>query len=300
MTPAASSKGTVQFGAYRTWYRVTGDLAWRRPTLVVMHGGPGATHDCMLPLAALAEDGWPVVHYDQLGNGGSTHLPDQGADFWTVELFERELTNLVERLGIADDYVLFGQSWGGMLGAVHAARRPAGLKGLVIANSPVSMPDWLVELARLRKELDPATQEALACHEAAGTTDTTEYFQAMKVFYDHFVCRVDWPPEFTATFLEIQNNPTVYYTMNGPSEFHVTGTLKDWSVAELLPRIAVPTLVVSGRHDECTPDSVRPFQELIPDARWEIFENSSHVPQFEEPELLRSTLIDYLTTLGDS
>ena len=99
----AVTKGTVPFGEYRTWYRVTGELGAGRPAVVVVHGGPGSTHDYLLPLARLAEDGWPVVHYDQLGNGGSTHLPDSAPDFWTVDLFLAELGNLVEELGIADD-----------------------------------------------------------------------------------------------------------------------------------------------------------------------------------------------------
>lgn len=135
MTVAPSAKGTLPFGEHETWYRVTGDLRSDRPTLVVVHGGPGSTHDYLQNLSDLAVDGWSVVHYDQIGNGGSTHLPDRGTDFWTVDLFAAELDNLLTGLGIADNYVLFGQSWGGMLITHHAAARPAGLRGLVIANS---------------------------------------------------------------------------------------------------------------------------------------------------------------------
>ncbi|MEJ8641977.1 hypothetical protein WKI68_11875 [Streptomyces sp. MS1.HAVA.3] len=93
------------------------------------------------------------------------------------------------------------------------------------------------------------------------------------------------------------DNPTVYATMNGPSEFHVNGTLKDWSVEDVLPDIAVPTLLVSGRHDEATPVTVQPYQDLIPDVRWEIFEESSHVPNLEEPERFHAVLVEYLKGL---
>src|SRR5215217_7482976 len=98
MPMAASVKGTVPFGEYRTWYRITGEVNRGRPALVVVHGGPGSTHDYLLSLAGLAgsdSTGWPVVHYDQLGNGGSTHLPDRGPRFWTVQLFLDELDNLL-------------------------------------------------------------------------------------------------------------------------------------------------------------------------------------------------------------
>ncbi|MFB8396973.1 proline iminopeptidase-family hydrolase [Streptomyces yangpuensis] len=298
MPLAPSAKGTVQFGEYKTWYRVTGDLGSERPPVVVVHGGPGSTHDYLLPLAGLAEHGWPVVHYDQLGNGGSTHLRDRGADFWTVDLFLAELDSLLNSLGIADNYVLYGQSWGGLLAARHAAARPAGLRGLVIANSPASYPLWLEEMARLRADLPPGVNETLLRHEAAGTTDSEEYYAAMTPFYEKHVCRLKpWPREYQASFYEVYNDPTVYYTMNGPSEFHVIGTLRDWGVEDCLPDIQVPTLILSGRHDEATPKTVQPYKDLIPESRWEIFEDSSHVPHLEEPELFEKVMTGYLGSL---
>ena len=147
----------------------------------------------------------------------------------------------------------------------------------------------------LRAQLPPGVDDVLRAHEAAGTTDSREYFEAMMVFYNRHVCRLDpWPGEFQATFMEIYNNPTVYYTMNGPSEFHVVGTLRDWGVEDVAADIAVPTLLISGRHDEATPETVRPYFELIPDVRWEIFEDSSHTPHLEEPERFMQVLLDYL------
>ncbi|TDC86369.1 proline iminopeptidase-family hydrolase [Actinomadura sp. 7K507] len=301
MATPPSAKGTVPFGEHRTWYRITGDLGTGRPPLVALHGGPGATHDYLLNLCALTDADWPVVHYDQLGNGGSTHLPGRGAGFWNVDLFLDELDNLLRRLKIADGYVLFGHSWGGMLAAVHAARRPAGLRGLVIANSPASMPLWLREVEELRAGLPAQTQATLRRHEAAGTFDSPEYFEAMRAFYDRHVCRVlPWPRDFTATFMEIHNDPTVYYTMNGPNEFHVIGTLRDWSIEDRIAEIAVPTLLVSGRHDEATPATVQPFQDAIPDVRWEIFEESSHLPHLEEHERFIRVMTGFLDELVDA
>jgi L-proline amide hydrolase len=299
MAPAPSAKGTVPFGEHETWYRVTGDLKSGLPALVAVHGGPGSTHDYLLNLAELAEFGFPIVHYDQIGNGGSTHLHDRGADFWTVRLFADELDNLLNQLGIADNYVLFGQSWGGLLVAEHASAGPAGLKGLVIANSPASYPLWLQEMKVLRDQLPPGNNDILLQHEADGTTNSDEYFAAMTPFYEKHVCRLKpWPRDFMASFYEMYNDPTVYYSMNGPSEFHVIGTLKDWSVIDGLSAITVPTLLISGRHDEATPVTVQPFQDLIPDVRWEIFEESSHMPNLEEPERFLAVMAAYLKDLG--
>ncbi|TYB44904.1 proline iminopeptidase-family hydrolase [Actinomadura chibensis] len=300
MSLAPSAKGIAPFGEHGTWYRVTGDLGAGRPPLVVVHGGPGSTHDYLLNLASLSERGRPVVHYDQLGNGGSTRLPDRGPEFWTVRLFLDELDNLLNALGIADDYILYGQSWGGLLAAEHAATRPAGLRALVIANSPASYPLWRREMKALREALPPGVNDTLAEHEAAGTTDSPEYMQAMQIFYEKHLCRTrPWPRDLVASLMEIQNDSTVYGTMNGPSEFHVIGTLRDWTVEDRLPRVAVPTMLLSGRHDEATPATVRPYAELIPDVRrWVIFEESSHVPHLEEPARFTDVLAEFLDEVG--
>ena len=278
-------EGFVPFGEWRTWYRVTGDLRSNTTPLVVAHGGPGCSHDYLLALAAIADTGRPVVHYDQIGGGRSTHLPERGGDFWTVDLFLDELTNLLHVLGINDRYFLLGQSWGGMLGAEHAIRQPAGLKALVISNSPASMALWSSEAKILRGQLDPAVEAVLDRHEAAGTTSDPEYLEAQQVYYDLHVCRVvPNPPEMIATTDLLSEDPTVYNVMNGPNEFFCIGTLKDWSVVDQVHRISAPTLLCSGRFDEATPATVQPYFDNIPDVRWEIFEHSSHMPFIEETQ----------------
>ena len=119
------TEGFAPFNGMQTWYRITGDLASAKTPLVVAHGGPGCTHVYVLSIAKIAQFDRPVIHYDQVGNGKSTRLKDKGPDFFTVDLFLDELNNLVDHLGIADNYFLLGQSWGGMLGAEHGIRQPA-------------------------------------------------------------------------------------------------------------------------------------------------------------------------------
>ena len=276
-------EGHAEFRGYRTWYRVVGDLGSGKLPLVTLHGGPGGTHDYLVPYERLAAGGRAVIFYDQLGAGRSTHLRDKGADFWTVELFLAELDNLLRHLGIEKGYHLLGQSWGGMLGAEHGVRRPAGLRSLVISDSPASMVLWVQEANRLREALLPEVQQALLRHEAAGTTDSPEYATAVRVFYDRHLCRLDpWPDSLNRSFQYMQEDPTFYHTMNGPSEFHVIGTLKTWSIIDRLERIQAPVLLISGRHDEATPATVQPYADRIPDVRWTIFEESSHLPHLEE------------------
>ena len=282
----ADREGTVPFGEFETWYRITGEPRLGVAPLVVLHGGPGCVHDYVLTIADLAaRTGRPVIHYDQLGNGRSTHLPDRGAEFWTVELFLAELDSLLSGLGVRDGYHVLGQSWGGMLGSEHAVRRPTGLRSLTIADSPASMDLWVAEANRLRGLLPPEVAATLLAHEADGTYDAPEYQRAVRVFYDRHVCRlVPHPPEVAATFAALEADPTVYLAMNGPTEFHVTGTLRGWTIVDRLDRVAAPTLVVSGAHDEATAACVRPFTERIPDVRQHVFADSSHMPHVEERE----------------
>jgi L-proline amide hydrolase len=291
----ADREGTLPFDGSQTWYRITGDLDNGAVPLVVVHGGPGCTHDYLLRLSALARDGHPVIHYDQIGNGRSTHLHNADPSYWTVDLFVAELQNLLAGLGITDAYHLLGQSWGGMLGAEFAVAQPAGLQRLVIADSPASMRLWSVAADSLRAGLPDGVNATLLRHEQAGTTSSPEYLQAMQVYYDRHVCRVvPNPPEVAASFAAIENDPTVYHTMNGPSEFYVVGSLKGWSVIDRLHQINVPTLVISGHHDEATPVAVQPFFELIRDVRWRIFAESSHMPHVEETERFLSVVRHFL------
>lgn len=289
-------EGLLPFRGWETWYRVTGDLSSGLAPLVVVHGGPGCTHDYLESLTVLADAGRAVIHYDQLGGGRSTRLPDRGVDFWTVDLFLSELDNLLEGLGIQDSYHLLGQSWGGMLGAEHAIRRPTGLKSLVLSNSPASMDLWVSEAKVLRSQLARDVEEALDRHEAAGTTSDPEYLAASQVYYDEHVCRVvPNPAGLLRTMAFMDEDSTVYNTMNGPNEFFCIGSLRSWSVVDRVAAIEAPTLLLSGRHDEATPATVQPFFDHIPDVRWTIFEESSHTPFVEEPEQYFSAVNEFLS-----
>ena len=295
MIPDATRSAVAPFHEWSTWFRVTGDLDSGVTPLVVVHGGPGATHDYLLSIARLALEGRPVIHYDQLGSGASTHLPGEEPGFWTVELFLEELDNLLRHLGVRDDYHLLGQSWGGMLAAEHAVLQPAGLRSLVLSNAPASMELWLEGAKVLRAALPEGPREALDRHEARGTTDDPEYLAAVQHYYDRYVCRVvPNPPEVERTNRLLAQNPIVYQSMFGPNEFTCNGTLHDWSVVERAHRIVAPTLLITGRYDEATPETVQPFLERIADVRWEYFEGSSHNPFVEEPERYRAVVRNFL------
>ena len=305
------TEGLADFDGSQTWFHVHGDLpdpttpaASSAPApLVVLHGGPGATHDYLTPLADLATGGRAVVLYDQLGNGRSSHHPDRGADYWTVDLFVRELANLLDHLRIAGRYHVLGQSWGGFLAQEHAFTHPAGLRSLVLSNTAASFPDFVSEANRLRLDLPPEVEATLRQHEAAGTTDDPTYAAACEVFYRRHLCRLDpWPQGVVDGLAKLDEDPTVYHTMNGPSEFHVIGSIKDWSSTDRLGEIAVPTYVVSGEHDEATPALQVPLVEGIRngnggkgnEVEQTVMTGCSHLPMWEEQAAYMSLVTDWL------
>ena len=297
----ATRTGDVTWDGHRTWYRVDGELDEADPDgaapLVVLHGGPGVPHDYVESIALLhGETGRAVVLYDQLGCGNSEHLPNADAGLWTVDLYKRELERVLEALGIASGYHLLGQSWGGMLAMEHALDQPAGLLSLTIANSPASLELWVSEANRLRAALPPAVQETLLRHEADGTTDDPAYEEAVMAFYERHVCRLPqpWPEEVTRSFDKLAEDPTVYHTMNGPSEFHVVGSLKDWDVTDRLGEIDVPCLVISGEFDEATAAVVAPLVAGLRDVRSVVVAGTSHLTHVEAPERFRRLVAAFL------
>jgi len=298
----AESTGKVDFKVgsetYQTWYKVYGDLknSGHRP-LIAVHGGPGMSHHYMLPHKIINEqEGIPVLFYDQIGNGASSHCPGVPKEFWTPELFMDELDNILKALGIYDDFDLLGQSWGGMLAAQYAATRtPKGLKRLIIANSPASMPLMIAGTEILLNKFPPEFVETVRKHEAAGTFEAKEYQEATQVFYKKHICTVDpWPEELNATFACALANPTVYHAMLGPSEFSIVGSLKDWSIVDILHKIPYPTLLISAPEDEVQEISCLPFFLNIPKIKWVEFQNSTHLPEFEEPERYFRVVLNFL------
>jgi L-proline amide hydrolase len=231
--------------------------------LFALHGGPGG---CRLPLEALAPlaDERRVVLFDQLGSGESSRPDDPS--LWTVETFVEQVQSVRDGLGLERIH-LFGSSWGGMLALEYAFIKPPGLASLILNSTPTSAPRWAIETLRLHDELPHGLDDKAAEAE----------------FKRRHICRLDPEPEVLA-LARAQFGAQVYETMWGPNEFTVTGTLKEWDVIDRLGELDVPTLVTSGRHDECTPALVQPLADGIPGAEWVLFEESAHMPYLEEPE----------------
>ncbi|KAI0315990.1 proline iminopeptidase [Amylostereum chailletii] len=279
-TVAPTAEGTAPFPyhgeTFQTYYKVFGDLTdTTRTPLVVLHGGPGLSHDYLLPISdlAAASPSTPVVFYDQLGNARSTHLKDKPPTFWSIDLFADELANLLAHLRIDARFDLLGHSWGGILASEFEVRRqPAGLRHLVLADSLASSALWGQSNGVLLKEFPKDVQDAMA----NGMKDPAAYYAALKVYHAKHGCTVTPVPK------EVQYSFDQVFSPEGDPTVASAPILNKWSIVDRLHTVRVPTFVVNGRADIAQDFVVAPFFEKIPKAKWVTLERSSHMPFWEE------------------
>ncbi|KAI1439408.1 proline-specific peptidase [Annulohypoxylon stygium] len=271
-----------------TYYKIIGDLSNGKPPVVVAHGGPGSGHEYLLTFADLwIQYGLPVVFYDQIGCASSTHLPQKAGDrsFWQEQLFQDELDNLLDHLKLRDGpgFHLLGQSWGGMLAAAFATRRPQGLQRLVLASAVASKELAIRGVQLWRDQMPPDMQKAVNEAEQKGEYDSPAYMQTLGFYNKKHVCRADpFPPaQLLPALKHLTEDTTVYQTMNGPSPLTADGSMNEWTVISRLPRITAPTLVYNGEYDTSHDITQVPFFELIPRVRWITFPDGGHMCHLE-------------------
>ncbi|MGO2514746.1 MAG: proline iminopeptidase-family hydrolase [Corynebacterium variabile] len=274
--------GTVTVDGREVLVRRVTPAAATAPPLVVVHGGPGMTHDYLTDLDRLAEvpgSEREIIYYDQAGCG-RTARPDTVPP-WSLGLFVDELAGLLDALSL-DSYDLMGHSAGGWIALDFALRQPAGLRRLVLASTCADMPLYRREVTALKDALPDGLGAVIDRCEAEGTTNSAEYGRAYGVFQKLHMLRLEHMPDHMLASIAGLNEE-IYDALLGP-EWNMTGSLKEWSVADRLGELDLPVLVTSGRSDEMTPATVRPMVDAIPGALWRIFEDSSHMAMMEEPE----------------
>jgi proline iminopeptidase len=282
-------------GDYRVWTQRVGEGPG--PKVLLLHGGPGATHEYLEIVGDyLAEAGIQFYYYDQLGAGNSDRAGEP--DLWRLDRFVDEVEQVRVALGLdRDSFVLYGQSWGGILGIEYALHYQQHLKALVISNMMSSCPAYN---AYAHEVLMPAMdQDALAeikGYEARGETGDPRYEALlMEHHYVHHVLRrphAEWPEPVVRGFAHI--NPEIYVPMQGPSELGMSGSLLDWDRFDDLSRITVPTLVIGATYDTMDPAHMRAMADRLPNGRYLECPNGSHLAMYDDTEVYMRGLIDFL------
>ena len=283
-------------GDHRVWTKRVGSNPDTK--LLLLHGGPGATHeyfeifDEYLPAAGIE-----YYYYDQLGSGHSDQPDDP--TLWQLDRFVDEVEQVRQALGLTrDSFVLYGQSWGGLLAIEYALHHQEHLKGLVISNMMSSCPAYNAYAHQvLMPAMDPHVLAEIQAFEASGDTANPRYMALLEQHhYVHHVLRrpvEEWPDPVVRTFAHI--NPDIYVPMQGPSELGMQGSLSDWDRFEDLERIAVPTLVIGAVHDTMDPAHMRAMADRLPKGRYLECPNGSHLAMYDDTEVYMRGLVDFLT-----
>lgn len=287
--------GYIEVEGGKIWYRMNGmEFLGKKAALIVLHGGPGGTHRGNMPLVDLADER-PVILYDQLDTGNSERK--NNTDNWTVSRFLSEIDSIRAALNLKHVIVL-GHSWGGTLAAEYAASRPEGLKAVILSSPLINTSRWIADADIWRSKLPKNVEEALRKHEAAGTTNSAEYRAAERVFLSRHMCRKNPCPGAENRAGGPDWNPVLYEYMWGPTEFHATGTLKDYDISTRLETVEVPSLMVCGEFDEAAPKSCHEYSEKIPTNETVIIPNAGHATMAENKALYLNTVRDFIHKLG--
>jgi proline iminopeptidase len=196
-----------------------------------------------------------------------------------------ELAQVREALNLDEVHIL-GHSWGTTLAAeYYITTKPRGVKSVIFSSPCLSAPRWEQDQIENLKKLPIEIQETIIKCEENGETDSEEYKAAIQEFAKVFVCRVqeEPDPEWVKKGSGYRNSG-IYNIMWGPSEFSVKGNLKSFDCTFQLHEISCPTLFTCGRYDEATPKSTEYFSSLVPNGKLHVFENSAHMPYFEEKD----------------
>jgi L-proline amide hydrolase len=280
----------------RVYVRVNGDLAGKRPPLVLLHGGPGSSHWYFLPATTLADER-AVILYDQLDSGRSD-TPGTPAN-WRVGRFIEELEAIRTHYDLPRWHVL-GASWGGTVALEYGAAHRDRLASLILQSPLISTAEWLDDARRLKAAMPEPTRTLLDRCDMPGAALQADCDAATAAFEARHVMMNEPAPALDAyrSALPRRFSTNIYNHMWGRAEFTATGTLKDYDGRPLLKRLDGPrTLFVTGEHDEATPRTIAGFAAQVPGARFAEVPDAAHVIMNDNPvaylDLLRSWLRDH-------
>ena len=288
LTTPAERYGYINVTGGKIWYRING-LKNTKPPVILIHGGPGSAHNALLPALCLSDER-PVIFYDQLDCGRSDR--PENPENWHLERFTDELDTITKTLSL-DEFHILGSSWGTAIAANFAARKPAGLKSMILSGALINTQHWVDDNELYRQQLPEDVRETMLKYEATEDYEHPDYQKAVLFYYHRHLCRLETWPAFLQNAMK-QGNKALYQYMWGPTEFLSTGTLKTLDLIPLLPNIQTPTLFISGEFDEGAPKSTKAFSEMMPDGQAAMIPNASHMPYIEEPDAYFAQIRSFL------
>ncbi|MCR5741458.1 MAG: proline iminopeptidase-family hydrolase [Gammaproteobacteria bacterium] len=285
----------IPFLGYKTYVRIVG-YNYKKTPLIILHGGPGSTHNSLELLDELSDmDERPLIMYDQLGCGKS-YIGEGHKDLWNSDTWVKELENLISYLSIKE-YHLLGHSWGGMLEIIYTCNgiKREGLKSMTLSSTLASASLWAKEAERLIKYLPKKDQKIINKAIDENDYSSKEFNKSNMLYYHTYV----WPKFDRTAPLCLRRKKVkcreVYESTWGPCEFRPMGNLKDYEYLDKLDRIDVPVYIVNGSDDESTPLQNKAMYDNIKSKKvWHILSPSRHMTYFERHDEYIKYLKEFL------
>ena len=265
--------------------------------ILLLNGGPGGTHEYFQCFENfLPQEGIEFIYYDQLGCGNSDNPNDTA--YWDLDRFVEEVEQVRKALKLDNtNFYLLGHSWGGILAMQYALKYQANLKGLIVSNMMSSCPDYDKYAENvLAKQFDPVVLDSVMTMEKRGDFDNPNYMGLLVPnFYEKHILRLQaaqWPDPVNRAFAKL--NKSLYVTMQGPSEFGISGRLENWDVSKQLSTIQTPTLVIGAQHDTMDPEHMKWMSTQFKNGNYLYCEKGSHMAMYDDQETYFKGLIDYI------
>jgi len=283
--------GYVEVHGINLYYRRFGK--GNRHRIIALHGGPGGTHDYLLPLTDLVSRDYDILFYDQFGCGNSDD-PKSEEDY-TLEYAVEEVEGVRSRFFGNEKVNIFSNSWGGMLALAYGIKYHENIISIISSSGLSSVPETVKEMKRLISLLPEKYHKAIVEGEKNKDYNSSSYQEANEYFMKHHTLRISPLPPEISHMLEMTEKRGTYLKMNGPSEFTITGTIKDIDFTNDLNKIKVPTLITCGLYDEVTPKIAEDLHVKIKNSKLVVFNNSSHLQFWEEREKYMDVVDGFIT-----
>lgn len=290
MSEELTTDGFVAVPGGRIWHRVVNANHPGIPLLIV-HGGPGLSHDYLVPLSRLGIDR-PIVFYDQLGCGRSDK-PGNPA-LWTLERFAVEIQAIRDSLGLDRVHIL-GHSNGSLIVARYvSAGTPAGVSSAILSNPVLSASRLMADGRKLLAELPRSVRETIMKAVDEGSFDSADYGNAWEVFEKRHQCRMQTMPSILRKTFDNADFTMFDSTWGLGIPFVVTGSFKSVEAANWMSHVGVPVLFITGRYDYVSPESVEVYHQNTPNSEVGIVEDASHFPHLERSDHFLEIVKDFL------
>ena len=257
--------------------------------VICLHGGPGGDHRLLKPLLNLATT-HTVVLYDQLGGGRN---PETKKSKWSVQAFVKELHAIINYFNF-DEVTLVGASWGTTLALEYTLKYPEKVDRIVFQSPMFSAKDWQTDAKALIRKMNKKDSAILLRSFRSDLSQSADFQKSMFAYYLKHVLRNKKALEKLFKWGLSPGGLKIYQFMWGNSEFHATGTLKNYNKVSHLKKLNIPVLFICGEYDEATPKRVRGYSKKIKNSKFKVIQGGSHVLSFEKPKELLKAIQSFL------